>query len=54
MEHFVHVESGEALNLGVHPCLRVHLLRHTDVLLILLAKRLEVQRTVRGSPNYGW
>ena len=47
VEHLVHVERREALNLGVDARLRVQLLLNTDIFLILLKKGPKVQLGVR-------
>ena len=48
VEHFVHVDGGETLNLGVHARGWIEFLAHIDVLLVLLEEVLQIQLAIRS------
>lgn len=52
MKHLIDIDGGEALDLGVHTGLRVQLLRHIDVLLVLLKESFQVKLAVRVHVSY--
>jgi len=52
MEHFVHVDGGETLNLCVHASGWIEFLAHIDVLLVLLKEVLQIQLAIRSRTDY--